>query len=62
MDADTLALLQLDAADARKHARCGDKAACRRAALARCDEDLDHLLALGLPGLRDMGASAVNGG
>ena len=62
MDADTLALLQLDAADARKHARCGDKAACRRAALARCDEDLDHLLeSMAVPDVRDVGASPVAG-
>ena len=44
MDAEVLALLQLDSADARKHARCGDKAACRRAALKRCDETLDAWL------------------
>jgi len=62
MDAEVLALLQLDSADARKHARCGPKAACRRAALKRCDEDLDALLeSMAMQPMRDMGASPEHG-
>ena len=62
MDAEVLALLQLDSADARKHARCGDKAACRRAALKRCDEDLDALLeSMAVPNVSGVGTSAEHG-
>ena len=62
MDAEVLALLQLDSADARKHARCGPKAACRRAALKRCDEDLDALLeSMAVRPLSAMVARSVTG-
>ena len=62
MDAEVLALLKLDSADAAKHARCGPKAACRRAALKRCDEDLDALLeSMAVRPLSAMVARSVTG-
>lgn len=54
---DLLALLRLDSGEARQHARCGPSAACRRNAIAKCDEDLDLLLEAGPLEVPDLSAA-----
>ena len=60
--AELVALLTVDSTEARKHARCGPKARCRIDAIAKCDEDLDALLALEVPDLRTMVSGPITGG